>query len=91
MQDHALPDQEARERDDERRDADLGDDRALAEADHGGEGDREGDGDDARIVVRATGQLELGDRKRGDAAEVADREVDLAEQEDEDDAVGEHR
>ena len=55
-----------------------------------GEGDREDDGDNARIVVRAPGQLELGHRKRGDAAEVADREVDLPEEKDEDDAVGEH-
>ena len=32
-----------------------------------------------------------GDDDAGDAADVADREVDLADQEDEDDAVGEHR
>ena len=41
-------------------------------------------------LVAAAGQLELGDRHRREAAQVADREVDLAEQEDEDDAVREH-
>ena len=60
-------------------------------ADQAGDEDREGDGDHPRIVVRAPGQLELGHREGGDAAEVADREVDLPEEEDEDDAVGEHR
>src|ERR1700758_2115781 len=35
--------------------------------------------------------LQLGDRERADPRDVADRQVDLAEQEDEDDAVGQHR
>ena len=42
-------------------------------------------------LVPAAGQLELGNRDGTDAGDVADREVDLAEQEDEDDAEGEHR
>ncbi len=47
-------------------------------------------GPDSRANCAAR-QLELGDDEGGDTAEVADREVDLAEEEDEDDAVGEHR
>ena len=42
-------------------------------------------------VPARPGQLELRDDQRADAGEVADREVDLAEQQHEDDAVGEHR
>ena len=38
-----------------------------------------------------TGQLELGGSERCDAAHVPDREVDLAEQQDEDDAERDHR
>ena len=43
------------------------------------------------IVVRATGELELGDNQGGDAAEVPDREVDFPEEQHEHDAVGDHR
>ena len=49
------------------------------------------DRDPAREVVRGAGQLELGRGHGGDAAQVADREVDLPEEEDEDDAEGDHR
>src|SRR5579864_1771329 len=38
-----------------------------------------------------TRSLQLGDRERADPRDVADRQVDLAEQEDEDDAVRQHR
>ena len=98
LQDGALPDQEARERDHERRHADLCHDRSLSRADRADDEDsnqyREpsGHGGDERVrkVVVAAGQLELGDRQGRDPAQVPDREVDLAQQEDEDDAVGEH-
>ena len=39
-------------------------------------------------MVAVPGELELGDDDAGDAADGADREVDLADQEDEDDADG---
>src|SRR5204863_427106 len=42
-------------------------------------------------LVPAPGQLELRDENTGHAAHVADRQVDLADQQDEHDAVGEHR
>ena len=41
--------------------------------------------------MAAARQLQLGDDERPDPGEVADREVDLAEQEHEDDAEREHR
>ena len=41
-------------------------------------------------VVAAPRELQLGDGDRGEPAQVADREVDLAEQEDEDNAIREH-
>ena len=42
-------------------------------------------------VMAAVGRLELGGDDAGDAAQVGDREVDLADQQHEDDAEGEHR
>ena len=53
--------------------------------------DRERDREHAAVLVGAAGQRELGDDDARDAADVADREVDLADQEHEHDAVGEHR
>ena len=44
----------------------------------------------ARIWCPLPGQLELRNGHGADPGHVADREVDLAEQKDEDDAVGEH-
>ncbi len=98
VQDHALEDQQAGERDDERGHADPGHDRALPCAEGRHDSDRDGDREQSRYrrddpegrVVVTAGKLELGDRHRREAAEVADREVDLAEQEDEDDAVRQH-
>src|SRR4051812_32440128 len=90
VQDHSLPDQEARERDDERGDADECDDRALDAADRGADGDSEQHRQDAAHLVLAARELELGHDQGPDPREIADREVDLAQQEHEDDAVGEH-
>ena len=42
-------------------------------------------------LVPAAGPLELGNCDGADPGHVADREIDLPEQEDEDDAEGEHR
>ena len=89
--DHALPDLIAGERDDERGHADERHDRALERADQRACADRERDREQARELVRAARQRQLGDDDARDAADVADREVDLADQEHEDDAVGEHR
>jgi hypothetical protein len=79
LQDHALPDQEARERDDERRDADESDDRALSNADHGTDRDRGDHGEQPVDLMAAAGQLELRNGQGADPGHVADREVDLAE------------
>ena len=48
------------------------------------------DRDQPRVVVARARQLQLGDDDAGDAADVADREVDLADQEHEDDADRDH-
>ena len=53
--------------------------------------DRDQHREDAVQLMAAAGQLQLGDDQRADAGHVADREVDLAEQEHEDDAEREHR
>ena len=91
LQDDSLPDQEPGERDDERRDADLGHDRALGAADERAQAHRDRDRDElAGVLVAAARELELGDGQGRYPAQVPDREVDLAEQEDEDDAEGEH-
>ena len=90
VQDHALPDQEAGERDDERGNADERDDRALDSADQRADCDGDQHREDAVHLPAAAGELELGHDQCPDAREVADREVDLAEQEHEDDAVREH-
>ena len=52
--------------------------------------DGEEDRDDPRDLVPVR-ESQLRDDDAGDPADVADREVDLADQEDEDDAVGEQR
>ena len=88
--DHALPDLVAGERDDERRHADEGDERALEGADQRAHRHGEEDRDDPRDLVPVR-ESQLRDDDARDAADVADREVDLADQEDEDDAVGEQR
>ena len=67
LQDHALPDLEARERDDERRHADQRDDRALERADRRAGGERAEDRDQAVVLVTAPGQLELRDHDARDA------------------------
>src|SRR5262249_49940663 len=90
VQDHALPDQEAGERDDERGNPDEGDDRPLAATDRRAGRDRDQHREDAVRLPAAAGELELSHDQRPDTCEVADREVDLAEQEYEDDAVREH-
>src|SRR5581483_5383825 len=91
VEDHALPDEEPTEGDDERRDADDRDDRPLHEADARADRDRDDHGEETRNLVPAAGQLELGDDQRPDAGEVADRQVDLAEEQHEDDTEREHR
>ena len=80
LQDGALPDQQARERDHERRNAHLCHDRSLCGAyrgdDEDGNQDREpsrhGGDERVRKVVVVAGQLELGDRQGSDPAQVAD-------------------
>ena len=52
LQDHALPDQEPCQGDDERRHADLRDDRSLRRADHGDDGEPDQDREPSRVVVR---------------------------------------
>ena len=90
LQDDSLPDQEPCERDDERRDADLGHDRALDAADERAQAHRDRDRDDSGIRMAATRKLELGDGQGRNPAQIPDRKVDLAEQEDEDHSEGEH-
>ena len=91
LEDDALPDLEAGERDDERRHADERHDRALERADRHARDERSEDRDEPVVLMRAARELELRDDHARDAADVADREVDLTDQEDEDDAVGEQR
>ena len=92
LQDHALPDQEARERDDERWHADERDDRALRGADQRADQRRRG-----RSRCRPfswcplPGNWSSATTSAPMPGDVADREVDLPEQQHEDDAVGEHR
>src|SRR5581483_1537052 len=90
LEDHPVPDLVARERDDEGGHADQGDDRALEGADDRRRGDR---GQDAHppLQVRAVRPLQLGDDDARDAADERDRQVDLADQEHEDDAVRDQR
>ncbi len=89
--DHALPDLVAREGDDEGRDADERYEGALERPDRSTRGNGEQDGHEPRDLMPGLRQRHLGDDHPRDAADVADREVDLADQEDEDDAVGEQR
>src|SRR6478752_2291777 len=91
IQDHTLEDQKTAERDDERGNADERDDRALHGADHGTSGDGDEHREEAVHLQASTGKLELRGDHRTDAGDVADREVDLAEEEHEDDAVREQR
>ena len=87
----ALPCEEAREGDDERRHADQGDERALERADRGTNPDGEQDRDQARDLIALLGLLEQRHGHAANAADVADGEIDLAEQQDEDDPHGDDR
>ena len=60
-------------------------------ADRGADGDRDHHREQAVDLVAAARKLQLRHDERADAGEVADREVDLAEQQHEDDAEREHR
>ena len=91
FEDHALEDQEAGQRHDERRHADLRHDRSLTEADEGDDPERQQDRHPAGKVVPGIGELELGDGDRRNAAHVGDREIDLAEQKDEHHPERDHR
>ena len=90
LQDDSLPDQQACKRDDERRDADLGHDRALDAADERAQAYRDRDRDESGIRMAATRELELGDGQGRNPAQISDRKVDLAKQEDEDHSEREH-
>src|SRR4051794_34651701 len=82
---HAVPGEQAGQRDDERRHADLRDDQPLEDPDREARGERDEDrGPGAQLVV-AVGDQEQRRRHAGDAADVADGQVDLAQQQDEDD------
>ena len=91
LDDHSLADQEPRQRDDERRHAEERDDRPLNCPDPRAEQNRQCDRDEPRIVVARAGQLELGHRDARETAQVADGEIDLADQQHEDDADRDHR
>src|SRR5207244_12980017 len=67
VQDHALPDQEAGERDDERGNADERDDRPLHATDYGADGDGGQYREDAVRLPTAAGKLELRHDERSDA------------------------
>ena len=86
LQDHSLPDEQAGERDHEGRHAEEGDERSLGRSDRTAYRERGKDRDQARVLVTRARQLQLGNDDARDAADVADREVDLADQEHEDDA-----
>ena len=90
VQDHALPDEQSGERDDERRHAHERDERSLGAADRGSAEDCDRDRDQTREVVPRARNLQLGDEDSREAADVADGKVDLADQQDEDDADGDH-
>ena len=97
LEQHSLPGKQPRERDDERRDADEGDEGALERADQRAGNDCERDAEQAlheiaaRQRVAASRQLQLGGDHGRDAAHGSDREIDLPEQEHEDDAVRDRR
>ena len=82
LQEHALPEEEPGERDDERGQADPRDDRALEDADPGAGEQRGGDRGPPRPAVRRA--CEVGHDHPAEAGDEPDREVDLAEQQDED-------
>src|SRR5439155_12622560 len=83
--------QEPCERDDERGHTDKGHDRALDATDERAQAHRDRNRDQSRIRMAATRELELGDGQGRYPAQVPDRKVDLAEEEDEYHSEGEHR
>ena len=89
--DEPLPGEQPGQRHDERRHADDRDERSLERPDRDADEEREHDRPDAAEKMAAVGLLQLGAHDADEAAEVRDREVDLAEQQDEHDAEGEHR
>ena len=91
LQDHALPQQQSRERDDERRDPDDRNERALHPSDQRGDTDSDRDGDHALHLPAPVWDLELCDDHPRDARDEADREVDLAQEQNEDDADRDRR
>src|SRR5256885_2533010 len=90
LQDQALTDEQPRKRDHERGDADEGDDRSLNQPDHQAGQDREAECDKTRVLVAGPRLLEIGDGHAPEPADKADREVDLADQEYEDDPDRDH-
>ena len=90
MQDQALADQQPGERDHERGHTDEGDDRPLNQSDHDAGQDCERQCDETGVFVAGARLHELGDGDARETAHEADREVDLADQEDEDDAERDH-
>ena len=84
-----LPDQQSGERDDERRHADERHD--DLQRDRSADRDRGGDRDEPRILVSRFRHLQLGDHDACQAADVADREVDLADEQDKHDPDRDHR
>ena len=91
LQDQALADEQAGERDYEGGNADERDDRPLREPDHDAGQDRERERDETGIVVAGPRLLVIGDGDAREAAEKADREVDLADQQHEHDSDRDHR
>ncbi len=89
--DHALPGEQAGERDHERRDADQRDERALERADPRRDEQRDQDRENPLEVVTRSLFLQHRCGHAGDPAQEGDREVDLADEQDEDDAEREHR
>ena len=90
LQDHALPDEEPGQRDDERRNPHLRNERALCRSDDRDDPERDEDAEPAREVA-TVGELQRGRSQRGNAAQKADREIDLRDQQHEDDTERDHR
>ena len=90
-EDEPFPGETAGQRDDERRHAEERHERPLKRSDRDADEDGEQDRDHTRELVRAPGQLQLGDGDAGEAADEADGEVDLTEQQDEDDPERDRR
>src|SRR5581483_10506317 len=82
VEDHALPNEEPSQGDDERGDAYEGHDRSLGQPDRRADGDRGGHCHEPATGyhVAAAGKHELGGDEGADSGDIADREVDLAEE-----------